>query len=223
MKPGVRGYRALDCSFVVIRARPASAGIGCGCVSVCPSVTSRCSTEADKRRIMQTTPHDSPGTLVFWRWKSRQNSNRVTPNGSAKCRCDSWKLATFDAKRCQLSSVTSLSHWTSAWFVCSIFAVMQRVAWICQRQLILVTQWKSVSDEQTDGMNHYRALYRVVHENKATVFDCLYHQNAWTNLLILGILQLRFVQNTSFNSVDQICNREWRHLAIKSTTRFFAS
>jgi len=24
---------------------------------------------------MQTTPHDSPGTLVFWSRKSRQNSN----------------------------------------------------------------------------------------------------------------------------------------------------
>ena len=29
-----------------------------------PSVTSRCSTKTAKRRITQTTPHDSPGTLV---------------------------------------------------------------------------------------------------------------------------------------------------------------
>jgi len=40
-----------------------------GPVSVCPSVrlsvTSRCSTKTAKRRITQTTPHDSPGTLVF--------------------------------------------------------------------------------------------------------------------------------------------------------------
>jgi len=36
------------------------------CLSVCPSVTSRCSTKTAKRRITQTTPHDSPGTLVFW-------------------------------------------------------------------------------------------------------------------------------------------------------------
>ena len=34
--------------------------------SVCPSVTSRCSTKTAKRRITQTTPHDSPGSLVFW-------------------------------------------------------------------------------------------------------------------------------------------------------------
>ena len=33
--------------------------------SVCPSVTSRSSTKTAKRRITQTTPHDSPGTLVF--------------------------------------------------------------------------------------------------------------------------------------------------------------
>ena len=35
------------------------------CLSVRLSVTSRCSTKTAKRRITQTTPHDSPGTLVF--------------------------------------------------------------------------------------------------------------------------------------------------------------
>ena len=39
------------------------------CPSVSPSVrmsvTSRSSTKTAKRRITQTTPHDSPGTLVF--------------------------------------------------------------------------------------------------------------------------------------------------------------
>jgi len=34
--------------------------------SVCLSVSSRSSTKTAKRRITQTTPHDSPGTLVFW-------------------------------------------------------------------------------------------------------------------------------------------------------------
>ena len=34
-------------------------------VCVCLSVTSRCSTKTGKRRITQTTPHDSAGTLVF--------------------------------------------------------------------------------------------------------------------------------------------------------------
>ena len=44
----------------------------CICLSVCTSATSRCSTEMDKRRIKQTTPHDSSGNLVFWRQKFRQ-------------------------------------------------------------------------------------------------------------------------------------------------------
>ena len=35
------------------------------CLSVCLSVTSRSSTKTAKRRITQTTPHDSPGTLVY--------------------------------------------------------------------------------------------------------------------------------------------------------------
>jgi len=34
-------------------------------LSVCLSVTSRCSTKTAKRRITQTTPRDSPGTVVF--------------------------------------------------------------------------------------------------------------------------------------------------------------
>ena len=34
-------------------------------LSVCPTVTSRSSTKTAKRRITQTTPHDTSGTLVF--------------------------------------------------------------------------------------------------------------------------------------------------------------
>jgi len=55
-----------------------------GPVSV--SVTSRSSTKTAKRMITQTTPHDSPGTLVFWRQRSPQNSTGVTPYEGAKCR-----------------------------------------------------------------------------------------------------------------------------------------
>ena len=35
------------------------------CLCVCLSVTSRCSAKMAKHRNTQTTPHDSPGTLVF--------------------------------------------------------------------------------------------------------------------------------------------------------------
>jgi len=52
------------CIFLPTR-RYASAGINCRRVSVRLSVTSRCSNETAKRRITQTTPHDSPWTLVF--------------------------------------------------------------------------------------------------------------------------------------------------------------
>ena len=66
------------------------------CPSVCLSVTSRCSTNTAKRRITQTTPHDSPGTLVFWRQRSPRNSTGVIPYGGAKCRSGGSKSATFD-------------------------------------------------------------------------------------------------------------------------------
>jgi len=40
---------------------------------------------------------DSPGTLVFCCRRLIQNSNGVTPNGGAKCRCVSCILATMGA------------------------------------------------------------------------------------------------------------------------------
>jgi len=58
---------------IFTRVTLASAGISCHCVlSIHLSVTSRCSTEMAKRRITQTTPHDSPVTLVFGCRKYRQ-------------------------------------------------------------------------------------------------------------------------------------------------------
>ena len=66
----------------------------CLCLSV--SVTSRSSTKTAKRRITQTTPHDTPGTLVFWCQRSPRNSTGVTPFGGAKYSWGGSKSATFD-------------------------------------------------------------------------------------------------------------------------------
>jgi len=66
------------------------------CPSVCLSVTSRCSTKTAKRRITQTTPHDSPRTLVFWCQRILRNSTGVTPYEGAKRRWGGSKSATFD-------------------------------------------------------------------------------------------------------------------------------
>ena len=71
-------------------------------VLVCPSVglpvrlsdTSRVKTA--KHRITQTTPHDSPRTLVFWCQRSPRNSTWVTPYEGAGCRWGGSKSATFD-------------------------------------------------------------------------------------------------------------------------------
>jgi len=53
---------------------------------LCLSVTSRSSTKTAKHRITQTTPRDSPGTLVFWCQRSPRNSTGVTPYEGAECR-----------------------------------------------------------------------------------------------------------------------------------------
>jgi len=89
----------------------AGVSISCCHVSVCPSVTSRCSTEMAKCRITQTMPYDSPGTLVFWCQKSRQNSNRVSPNGGAKCRWGRFSAgAVAENWRRLMRSVVSLAR-----------------------------------------------------------------------------------------------------------------
>jgi len=65
-------------------------------LSVSLSVISRRSTKTAKSRITQTTPHDNPGTVVFWCQRSPRNSTRITPCGGAKCRWSGPKSATFD-------------------------------------------------------------------------------------------------------------------------------
>ena len=57
-------YSCLHYSLLLPAPRYVLARVLAVIMCVCPSVTSRCSTETVKRRITQTTPHDSPGTLV---------------------------------------------------------------------------------------------------------------------------------------------------------------
>ena len=63
-------------------------GTSHGPVSVCSTKTAKC-------RITKTTPHDSPGTLVFWRQRSPRNSTGVSPYGGAKCSWGGSESATF--------------------------------------------------------------------------------------------------------------------------------
>jgi len=95
----------LHCLHMIFtQMTPTSVGISCHHVFVCLSVTSWCSTETAKHRVMQTMPHNSPGTLVYWCWKSWQNSNGIIPNGGAKWRlgrlnggvvAENWRLLTW--------------------------------------------------------------------------------------------------------------------------------
>jgi len=118
------------------------------CLSVRPSVTSRCSTETTKRRIVQITPH-SPVILVFWCRKSRQNQPGHHNRGakyrwrrlSAGAVAENWRLSTRSVVILARSQVyhTERPRYLFA-------ATMQRVARVCQRQLILVTYifWTSI-------------------------------------------------------------------------------
>jgi len=96
----------------------AKSGISCLRVLVHPSVTSWCSTETAKCRIMQIMPHDSPEAR-FLMLKTMAKLKRGHPYGGTKCRWDrlnadtvpkNWRLSTIDTKCCELSLVASLSH-----------------------------------------------------------------------------------------------------------------
>ena len=65
-------------TFHITARRYASAVLA---IVVCPSVTYQYCIKTSKRRITQTTPHDSPRTLLFAHQKSQQRSNGVTPMG----------------------------------------------------------------------------------------------------------------------------------------------
>jgi len=119
------------------------------CLSVCLSVTSRCSAETVKRKITQTASHDSPGTLVLWRRRSDQNSNRVTPTEAPNAGGIGWnwgdfrQIICYNSKTSTVANVVNLVHsfaglsQSSSTFVYSTFAVMQRVVRVHQWQLIL--------------------------------------------------------------------------------------
>jgi len=85
-------YSSLPPDFITARCYASAVlAIGlclsvCVCVCLCLSVTSRSSTKTAKRRITQTTPHDSQGTLVFGCQRFPRNSTGITPCGGAKCR-----------------------------------------------------------------------------------------------------------------------------------------
>ena len=70
------------------------------CLSVCLSVclTSRCSTETAKRRIMQAAPHDSTRTLVFSAKLKRGHPQRRRQMQVGKLNTDAvaenWRLST---------------------------------------------------------------------------------------------------------------------------------
>jgi len=83
------------------------------CLCVCVSVTLRYCIKTTKRRITQTTPHDSPMTLVFCHQSSRRNSNGITPYGGDKCRWGGLKFVTFDEKR----AITRKRYKIDAWFL----------------------------------------------------------------------------------------------------------
>jgi len=89
---GLPFYRAMLCIRGTSHG-PVTVSV-CVCLSV--SVTSRSSTKTAKHRITQTTPHDSPGILVFWCQRSPRNSTGVTPYEGAECRRGGSKSTTFD-------------------------------------------------------------------------------------------------------------------------------
>ena len=75
--PNVNLFNYFYSSMLCIRGTRHGPVPVCVCLSV--SVTSRSSTKTAKRRITQTTPHDTPKTLVFWCHRAPRNSPGSPP------------------------------------------------------------------------------------------------------------------------------------------------
>jgi len=101
------------------RATLARVGISCRRVSVCPSdrLSEACvllkglnvGSREQLRTIARALKFSDAKNLGKTQTASPQRRRQMQV-GYVKCRCGRCKLATFDAKRCQLSSVASLSH-----------------------------------------------------------------------------------------------------------------
>ena len=98
------------------------------CLSVCLSVTSRCSVKTAKRRITQTTPHDSPGTCFLTpkisakfdrghplrgrqmqvRWVKIGDFRQITGYISKRYNIDAWFLVKSNRKSYALCRMVTL-------------------------------------------------------------------------------------------------------------------
>ena len=100
----------IDLRFITARCY-ASAVLA---MALCPSVTSWCSTKTAKRRITQTTRHDSPGTLVFWRQRSPRNPTGGHPLWVRQMQVgwvkigDFWPIAGYISKTVQDRRMVSI-------------------------------------------------------------------------------------------------------------------
>jgi len=110
-------YRAMLCIH----------GTSHGPVSVCLSVTSQSSTKTAKRRITQTTPHDSSGTLPFWCQRSPRNSTGVTPYEGTECRWGGSESATFN--KCPAISQKRYKIDTYSFYYSRIGSRMHSIEW----------------------------------------------------------------------------------------------
>jgi len=81
-------------------------------VVVCLSFTRRYCIETAKPRIRQTTQHDSPVTVVFFRQRSRRNLNGITPLRGRQTQVHKVKIGHF----------RQITHYISktVWDICII-------------------------------------------------------------------------------------------------------
>ena len=82
------------------------------CLCLCSSVTSRGSTKTAKSRITQTTPQDTPGTIVFWSQRSPRNSTGPLRGRQMQVRLvkigDFWPIAGYISKTVQDRHIVSI-------------------------------------------------------------------------------------------------------------------
>ena len=144
------------------------------------------------------TPHDTPGTLVFWCQRSPRNSTGVTPYEGAECRWGGSKSATFDIypdisrQEAQLSPRDRAMRRVN-WNLANCHATVQI---LLIRQVLtksMVWSWRFsrrqwVIDEVHSTMtrpSRFHCLRCII--NKPTTVSCVYHLYTddllWRNFL----------------------------------------
>jgi len=140
--------------------------------SSCCSVNDNCYGHLWPLMDIEQRQHFKRNLLIYllghrWGVGCTSVTDRQTTDGRATAYCERshpLKMATFDAKRCQLSLVASLSHWAS-----TLFAA--RLPWCSRSREFVSDNWSLFCVDPYVCVCERCALYTMGHKKGANLFS----------------------------------------------------